>query len=92
MIPEVATEAKVAVIALQQVVVEDHELTSAELAVGEAPRLDMPAVASALREKDSRVIESAEPGFLRAPVFGECGGRDGRVVGELERKREVLGD
>jgi hypothetical protein len=41
MIPEVATEAKVAVIALQQVVVEGHELTSAELAVGEAPRLDI---------------------------------------------------
>jgi hypothetical protein len=27
--------------ALQQVVVEGHELTSAELAVGEAPRLDI---------------------------------------------------
>ena len=80
MIPEVAAEAKVAVIALQHVVVEGHEPTCR---VAKRRGSTSPAVASALREKDSRVIESAVPGFLRAPVFGECGGRHGRVVGEL---------
>jgi hypothetical protein len=83
MIPEVAAEAKVAVNALQHVVVEGHEPTCRARRRRSAAARDRPGFASALREIDGRVIESSVPGFLRAPVLGECGGRHGRVVGEL---------